>query len=347
MDAEFPFAQEPSPEPGAAPPPREPAWTGLEAVYTVLFAVVAMAIIWVTELLAFGIANRLVTGRQVPHPMFVAVAISLIGEAAGMAAGIGFFAYLLSNIPGTRFWRAIHWRRLPAGKVTTLLLSGAALMIGVQLLSHVLPMPSQVPMDRLFTPQTVWLLVIYGVGMAPFFEEFFFRGLIYPSFRSTFDLGFGAEEQRAWRPLVRLAGAAGLVASGLWLWRQRIIAPAYGIHAGWALGAAAGLAAVILPGVYLSAAGGLANRLAQWRQPELLAVLLTGALFGLMHGAQLGWSWAAVLLLTLVGVFLTWVRAKTDSVMASWLVHSAYNGTLFLVTYFATQGFRHFGPGLG
>jgi membrane protease YdiL (CAAX protease family) len=346
LDAELPFALEPTPEPGAVPPPaRDPVWTGLETAYAVLFAVAAMVVFSFLALFTFGIVSLIVTGTQNPHPTFAVVAISLFGEAAGMAAGVGFFAFLLAHIPGTRFWQAIHWRRLKAGTVGALILGGAALTIAVQLLSRVLPMPSQVPMDKLFTPSTAWLLVVYGVGMAPFFEEFFFRGLLYPSFRATFALGFGYEEQRAWRPLVRVAGVLGLAGLGVWQWRQHTLAPASGMHAGGAIAAAAVLAALALPGAYLGAAGWIAGRLAEWRRPELLAIVLTGTLFGLMHGAQLGWSWAAVLLLALVGVLLTWVRARTGSVMASWLVHSAYNGTLFLMTYFATHGFRHFGPG--
>ncbi|MGH9480630.1 MAG: CPBP family glutamic-type intramembrane protease, partial [Terriglobales bacterium] len=88
------------------------------------------------------------------------------------------------------------------------------------------------------------------------------------------------------------------------------------------------------------------NLLARWRRPELLAILVTGLCFGLLHAAQLGWAWAAVLILVLVGIVLTAVRAVTGSLMASWLFHAAYNGTLFGVQYVVTQGFRHFPPGL-
>jgi len=69
-------------------------------------------------------------------------------------------------------------------------------------------------------------------------------------------------------------------------------------------------------------------------------VFLTALLFGLLHGAQLGYSWA-VLIIFLVGLALTIVRAVTGSVASSFLVHVGYNGTLSAILFFATGGFRH------
>lgn len=55
-------------------------------------------------------------------------------------------------------------------------------------------------------------------------------------------------------------------------------------------------------------------------------VAITGALFGLMHAAQLWGGWGQIALLILVGVVLTWVRARTGTVAASYFVHLGYNG---------------------
>ncbi len=70
------------------------------------------------------------------------------------------------------------------------------------------------------------------------------------------------------------------------------------------------------------------------------SVLLTAAAFGILHGAQLKYSWA-VLIIFLVGVALTVVRAITKSVAASFLMHVGYNGTLSVLMYVVTGGFRH------
>ncbi len=69
-------------------------------------------------------------------------------------------------------------------------------------------------------------------------------------------------------------------------------------------------------------------------------ILLTALPFGLMHYLQYR-SWSAVLIIVLVGVVLTTVRAMTKSVASSFLAHVGYNGALMLLTALATDGFRH------
>jgi hypothetical protein len=69
------------------------------------------------------------------------------------------------------------------------------------------------------------------------------------------------------------------------------------------------------------------------------SVLVTGVLFGLMHGAQLGWTWGLVSVLIGVGVIFTLARARTGSVFASFLLHLGYNSMIALVTILGTQGF--------
>jgi membrane protease YdiL (CAAX protease family) len=69
------------------------------------------------------------------------------------------------------------------------------------------------------------------------------------------------------------------------------------------------------------------------------SVIVTGVLFGLMHGAQLGWTWGLVLVLIAVGVIFTFVRARTGSVFASFLLHLGYNSTIALVSILITRGF--------
>ncbi len=72
-----------------------------------------------------------------------------------------------------------------------------------------------------------------------------------------------------------------------------------------------------------------------------LAVFVTSLGFALLHGAQLMFAWGPVLVIFLVGVILTMVRAKRNSVAASLLIHIAYNGTISVAMFAATDGFRH------
>jgi membrane protease YdiL (CAAX protease family) len=70
-------------------------------------------------------------------------------------------------------------------------------------------------------------------------------------------------------------------------------------------------------------------------------ILLTALPFGLIHMAQYGYAWGAVLIIFLVGVVLTTVRALTKSVASSFLAHVGYNGALMVIAALETDGFRH------
>ena len=59
---------------------------------------------------------------------------------------------------------------------------------------------------------------------------------------------------------------------------------------------------------------------------------------------QLDFAWQPVLLVSVVGIVLTYVRARTGTVLASFFVHLGYNTFLFVAFYFATGGLRNF-PG--
>jgi uncharacterized protein len=73
-----------------------------------------------------------------------------------------------------------------------------------------------------------------------------------------------------------------------------------------------------------------------------IGILFTGTIFGLLHSAQLGNSWPQVGLLIYVGIVFTYARARTGTVLASYLLHVSYNSFLLLSFLVATHGFRHF-----
>ena len=69
------------------------------------------------------------------------------------------------------------------------------------------------------------------------------------------------------------------------------------------------------------------------------AIVLTGVLFGLMHGAQLGWTLGLVAMLVFVGIVFTIVRARTGTVFASYLMHLGYNSLISFFAILGTHGF--------
>ena len=74
------------------------------------------------------------------------------------------------------------------------------------------------------------------------------------------------------------------------------------------------------------------------------SVVLTGVSFGLLHGAQLAWTWGIVSLLILVGITFTYVRARTGTVFASFLMHLGYNSLIAFITIVGTHGFTKMVP---
>ncbi|MDE3137836.1 MAG: CPBP family intramembrane metalloprotease [Acidobacteriota bacterium] len=73
-------------------------------------------------------------------------------------------------------------------------------------------------------------------------------------------------------------------------------------------------------------------------------ILATGFLFGLMHAPQVWGGWGQIGLLVLVGIVLTYARARTGTVLTSWLLHLGYNTFLFAGFVISTGGLRHLPP---
>ena len=72
----------------------------------------------------------------------------------------------------------------------------------------------------------------------------------------------------------------------------------------------------------------------------LWGVFLTAIPFALIHFFEYG-AWGPVLVIFLVGVVLTVVRARQNSVASSFIVHAVYNGVQMGLAFVATRGFQH------
>lgn len=66
-----------------------------------------------------------------------------------------------------------------------------------------------------------------------------------------------------------------------------------------------------------------------------IGIVLTGALFGALHGPEYSWSWRHILLVGSAGTVFGWVRYKTQSTAAAAFMHSTYN--LMQLTAFLIQ----------
>jgi membrane protease YdiL (CAAX protease family) len=112
----------------------------------------------------------------------------------GFMAGIYFIAFALAAMVFPLWWRrslfsGLQWNAAGAARKILPLLGAAAVCFVLALVDQiVLPGPTNAPIDKMFDSTTAaWLLLIFGITVAPFFEEIVFRGFLLPSLCTAFD----------------------------------------------------------------------------------------------------------------------------------------------------------------
>jgi uncharacterized protein len=163
-----------------------PSW-GMLDLLTVTF--IALGAIFGTTLLALMVAPGLPAFRDLGTAEILTDP-RVIVPAQTVAYGIVFF-FIYRIIAGYKhlsFGETIHWR-WPALRSVGYLLIGIALAIVVVLLERVLPMPKDTPFDKLFrTTGGAWMMSFLGIAIAPFMEELYFRGLLFPVLARSINL---------------------------------------------------------------------------------------------------------------------------------------------------------------
>ncbi|HEY3988664.1 MAG TPA: CPBP family intramembrane glutamic endopeptidase [Acidobacteriaceae bacterium] len=256
-----------------------------------------------------------------------------------IAAAVSFLVFPL--FWGRPFRQGVHWRAFIVERRWWLLVGiGVATSVVVQLLSNVLPIPKELPIDKFFThPLGVWLIAVFGVTVAPAFEELAFRGFLLPSLASAWDWVM----QRVRTPRELLGGPTTHQPTGA-EWRQQAAVysslPPEGAPVFHHMGPGAG------SGHTLQVAGNAerdsGNTDPRWSISALIfATIITSIGFAMLHGAQLAHSLAPLSVLFAVSVVLCITRVRFHSLAASTLVHSMYNATIFVMLFIGTDGFRH------
>jgi len=303
--------------------------------------------------------------------------VIVVGQLLAYVLILMLMYMLARNYSDDRVFESIRWNWPP--NWTLYLIGGVGLAIVLVPLGNVLPMPKNVPIDEFFrTARDAYVLSLFGILFAPIFEELFFRGFLYPVVESWLHKIFHSPGRIAWGRNFLLFLAAwgyavqriparlqlyvvrGLAVAILILLLvgvidqeirllNRVIVPAtcfvFWGFVGHILRGHALFEATLVPLLLASAL-----TIVLWRRPsprELsaftlgTAIAITALAFASIHATQLKYSWGPVLIIFLVGIALTTVRALKKSLSATILMHMAYNGTIFISTYIATDGFRH------
>jgi membrane protease YdiL (CAAX protease family) len=372
IDATPPLVTPPPPEP-LPTSVENPVWTGWDVA---ALAVVTVAII-VFFSLTLALAEMLLWFGKLSFTEVAALPVVIVPAQIVAYAVVILIMHRIAGRSGNSALSELHWNWPQAW--AAYVLGGLALAIALQGLAQLLPMPKNLPIDEFFkTKLEAYLLSIFGITFAPLLEELYFRGFMYPVVdRWLYEILSSPRRTRISRTLLLLAAAwgyalhwlpnlgqilvasvLGVAAGALFLARitgeqhsvgDRFVLPVAGFAAWSAVAHAVhgrGLFAVtgvlLLVGLALTVI--LARRPGPQRVPLLGivgAVGITAFGFALIHGAQLTYSWGPVLVIFLVGVTFTAVRAIKKSVAATLLMHMAYNGTITVALFFATDHFRH------
>ncbi len=378
---------EPPVEPVVSPPPvvlnpgaENPPWSGLDLL---IVGLVLVASLFLFSSIAFVIVlhSSISKGTSAaelsknPGPLVIVPSMTL----AYLAMLIAMYALVTRH--GQRpFWQTVGWRWPGGLGWLGFLGAGAFLAVTLGELSRLLPIPKSLPMDQFFqNAQGAYLMMIFGVAIAPLAEEMLFRGFLYPVLDRWLQTlfmtprqvrrgciwlliiaGWGYVEHRlplAWSVLLAVVvflAVGALVAARSLKSGERpstvVLLPAsttvaWGLAAGAISGHAFGVATTLLL-VLAAVLGGFsmastpeASAAGKWGR--VLAVLVTSVAFAMVHGEQLGQAWGPLLVLFVVGLVLTSTRVVTRSVTPGLLIHVGYNLILFGVLYIGTDHFRH------
>jgi CAAX protease family protein len=236
---------------------REPPWGILEVLALVpaslLLTVILSVLFMVPVIVWMLVSGRLAPGEQ--PSMIVLARAALPAQALAYLLLIGAIKMVMARRGHRDLLKTVHWNWPSLRWAIGLVLFGIAVALAANKASSHVHIPPDAPIFEMLKDKIVAeIFVVFGIAIAPFAEELYFRGLLYPA----------------------LQRSTGKVA----------------------------------------------------------AVLLTSIFFALIHAGQLANSAGPVLILLMVGLVLTTIRARTNSLAASVVFHIAYNTTLFMVGAF-------------
>jgi len=225
-----------------APPPRFPAWSWWDVLAVLGFTIFA---VFLFSVIALAIAHTIPEYRRMPLTDLATDARIVVGAQATAYPLVLIFIFMLARTrTHERFRDAIRWN-WPGISAPGFFVIGAVLAVVVEGLSHFLPIPKSLPMDKYFhDASSAYVLAAFGLSLAPLLEELFFRGMLYPLLRRTFGLIIavvltaaafagihGAQLGYAWGPILSIfvVGVAFTVARV----RTNSVAASFLMHCGY------------------------------------------------------------------------------------------------------------------
>jgi membrane protease YdiL (CAAX protease family) len=165
---------------GPADPIENPIWTLGDVVLVTLGGIAFFLLLGIPTLLIFTSLPALAGGSQ----DFVATVVGVIAQTFTYIAVI----VLINRVVRTRgtslhqylsTLAALRWNP-PRNRVVFAIL-GVVLAILFAFTSRFLPVPPNLPIEKAFSSTaSAYITMVFGITIAPLFEEIYFRGLVYP-----------------------------------------------------------------------------------------------------------------------------------------------------------------------
>jgi membrane protease YdiL (CAAX protease family) len=96
---------------------------------------------------------------------------------------VSFIAFLVKVVHRKPFLEYIHWFKNRTFSVGLLIATGLMLAISVAIISSYFPPSEPPPLERLLSStEALYVFAIFGIGVAPLFEEIIFRGFLFKVF---------------------------------------------------------------------------------------------------------------------------------------------------------------------
>ena len=162
--------------------PDEPPTRIPHLGHALLFLTITTLLLLVTEEAIFGRSHALHAGELHPKLLLAAETVTYLGTLA-----ISFFVF--PPIWKRPFLTGLQWNGPAAIRnLPRLMPLGLLLSFVVQGLSNLISIPKTMPMNDFFhTRSDVWLITIFGIFLAPMFEEILFRGFLLPAVAIAYD----------------------------------------------------------------------------------------------------------------------------------------------------------------
>ena len=185
------------------------------------FAVASLFVVSFAAGIAVSAAHLLPRFRTLnPDALFKSVAFGLTLQTASYVMAVALMVLIVARKSTKGFFREIRWNAPDSGKAVAAIFGGIAMTVMSLTLGFLLQRwtPKELPMESFFNSTTsAYAIALFGIFVAPFVEELFFRGFLYPVLARGigvvasviftaigFALLHASQLGRAWAPLLVL-----------------------------------------------------------------------------------------------------------------------------------------------